>query len=311
MIIGNSSVVEFLTTSLEGVPHARTYAFIGPNQIGKRTLAFGLAQQLLQCTPGQLRAHPDFYYIERLTDEKTGKLKKDITVEQARNLKSRIGSRPWAAKHSVVVINEAELLNTEAGNALLKLLEEPPEQTIIFLLSENDQALLPTIRSRAQLLYFSLVTESVICSDLRDRGATEAEATEMAKAAWGRPGKALEFLASPEVYQGYAEERTRWQRLSGEPFYVRVKATEALLGEGDEGVRGRERLSGVLSSWEFFFREALLAHSMLAQQTPQTQVWAIPPSQMVTVIDTIAEGRRLLRQNIHPALILEHILLAF
>ncbi len=315
MIIGNYSVVEFFKTVLAGNSRAQTYAFIGPDQVGKRTLARGLARQLLGCTVAQLAAHPDFHYLERLTEDKTGKLKKDISVEQARNLKSRLGARPWVAKYQVVIINEAELINLEAGNALLKLLEEPPDGTIIFLLSEDDKALLPTIRSRTQLLYFSLVPEEVIVAALVARGAAAEVAVEMARAAWGRPGRALDWLSNPELYQAYQDERARWQRLSSQPFYVRVKETAPLLGDGEEGVRGRERLSTVFTWWEMWWREALLVKTM-GTSAPQNKsetggASQLSAVQLVSIIDRIAEGRRMLRNNMHPGIIMEQILLGF
>ncbi len=213
-------------------------------------------------------------------------------------MKSRLGARPWVAPYQVVVINEAELINVEAGNALLKLLEEPPDGTIIFLLSEDEQAMLPTIRSRAQLLYFSLVSEVVIAAALVERGASSAAAAQIAKAAWGRPGRAFEFFSNPESYQMYSDERARFQRLSTQPFYVRVKETEVLLGDGEDGVRGREHLSMIFSWWEMWFREAMLGQAMAAPRA-------------VSVIDRLSEGRKMLRSNMHPGLIMEQILLAF
>ncbi len=313
MIIGNPSVVNFLRTALLPQAHAYTFALVGPDGVGKRTMARLYARELLTCSEKQLDTHPDFYYIERLEDDKTGKLKKDITVEQARHLKSRLGAKPWVAPHQVVVIDEAELINVEAGNALLKSLEEPPAHTIIFLLCENDQALLPTIRSRAQLLFMNIVAPEVLQAALIEQGAPPDQAQAITMAAWGRPGRALYFLDHPEALAEYDRQRADWTRLREQSFFERATEALKLIPDSDEGVRGREELEQVLAAWEVFFREALLqtvggvpVHKKTTVSTAVTS-----PINTVHLIDQLSEARRLLRANVNPGLIIDNLLLAF
>lgn len=99
------------------------------------------------CRKAAKHIHPDVTFIERMTD-KEGKLRKELVVEQIRALEKDAVVLPNEAARKVYVIREAELLNANAQNAFLKLLEEPPEFVVFFLLAENPNILLPTIRSR-------------------------------------------------------------------------------------------------------------------------------------------------------------------
>lgn len=102
--------------------------------------------------------HPDIIPIRRLTDEK-GKLKRGIQVEQIRAVVADAQARPTEADKKVYIIYEAELMNTQAQNALLKLLEEPPASSAFILSAANPSLLLPTVRSRCVSLRFNTETE--------------------------------------------------------------------------------------------------------------------------------------------------------
>ncbi len=91
--------------------------------------------------------HPDVIFVSRLTDPK-GNLKRDITVDQIREISADAYILPNEADRKVYIISEAEKMNTSAQNAALKLLEEPPNGAVLLLCTENPSALLPTVRSR-------------------------------------------------------------------------------------------------------------------------------------------------------------------
>ena len=99
------------------------------------------------CRKAAKHIHPDVTFLERMTD-KEGKLRKELVVEQIRALEKDAVVLPNEAARKVYVIREAELLNANAQNAFLKLLEEPPEFVVFLLCAENPNILLPTIRSR-------------------------------------------------------------------------------------------------------------------------------------------------------------------
>ena len=152
-----------LETARRGLSHA--YILSGPAGSGKRTLA-GLLAAALVCTgggerpclscPGCRKAlagiHPD---IVRAGDDG-----KDISVAQVRQLRADAYIRPNEADRKIYILENAQTMNPSAQNAMLKLLEEGPAYAAFLLLTDNAAALLPTVRSRCELLPLSPVTEA-------------------------------------------------------------------------------------------------------------------------------------------------------
>ena len=93
--------------------------------------------------------HPNIKIIEKEIDSKTGKIKSNITIEQIRRLKTFLNSTTTIQNSSkIVIVDSADYLNISSANSMLKILEEPKENTYIFLISNQISLLLPTIRSR-------------------------------------------------------------------------------------------------------------------------------------------------------------------
>ena len=114
-----------------------------------------------------------------------------ITVEQVRQLGAACATPPMGPGYQVFAVFGADCLNQVSGNALLKTLEEPPSRTVIVLVAERLDAVLPTIRSRTQLVLTSLVPETLIAQTLIAGGTAPERANELAQAAGGRIGWAL------------------------------------------------------------------------------------------------------------------------
>ena len=93
--------------------------------------------------------HPNIKIIEKEIDSKTGKIKSNITIEQIRRLKTFLNSTTTIQNSSkIVIVDSTDYLNISSANSMLKILEEPKENTYIFLISNQISLLLPTIRSR-------------------------------------------------------------------------------------------------------------------------------------------------------------------
>jgi DNA polymerase-3 subunit delta' len=226
-----------------------------------------------------------------------------------------MSSTAWLGGYQIAIIDEAELLSEEASNALLKLLEEPSGQVVFFLITTNDQKLLPTIRSRTQLLYFSPVLSDEILQALIILGADQQTAQKIAELSWGRPGKALEMLENQEFFVLYQQEIERWQQLCMQPFYEQAKQVEILCskGEKEDHIRNREELEHILELWVMLWRIVLF--SKYRHDTTvvikESIITKHPPEKLVKIIDTIQWARKLLRQNIHPRLLLEQVVMEF
>ena len=126
--------------AIQKFPHA--YLFAGPKGIGKKTLALEFAKKVLGAE--NLSNHPDFAVLDEPGE---------IVMETMLDFISRLSYKPFLAQKKIAVINNAQNLNLQSGNALLKTLEEPSPSTIIILLADSSR-LLPTIVSRCQALNF-------------------------------------------------------------------------------------------------------------------------------------------------------------
>jgi DNA polymerase-3 subunit delta' len=281
--------------------------------VGKRAVASQLAAKLLAVEKEKLTQNPDFFYLERETDAKTGKLKKNISISQTRDLRARLQNLSWLGGYQVVVINEAELLSAESANALLKLLEEPGEKSVFFLLTDNEQALLSTIRSRCQLFFFNLVANSEIKSGLRQLGHEEELAAEVATLSWGRPGRAITLAGDPDLLAQIKIEKQRWEKMIDVPFYKKLKAIEDLFTEKHDSMKRLYELQKVLDVWMMLWRDLLLERAGQVHNNTPSKYFnnsvSLPQREISNFITSLGETKVLLAQNINPQLLFEQLLL--
>jgi DNA polymerase-3 subunit delta' len=170
------------------LPHAVLLA--GPRGVGKRELAQAWAQSLLCERPqpdGEAcgvcegchwfgaGTHPDFMHLTLIEKEKDGEVKQatEISVEQARQAVDFVQLSTYRAGRRLVLIEPAEALNTASANALLKVLEEPPINTVFILLSHQPRQLLPTILSRCHKLEVGLPDKAMLAGWLKQNGLDE------------------------------------------------------------------------------------------------------------------------------------------
>ncbi len=160
--------------SQDRFPHA--WLISGPKGIGKATLAYQLARTLLgrhdrlgmagREDPAARRiealAHTDLLLLRRPWDDKAGKLKRDIPVDEVRKTNGFFGSHAGEGGWRVCIVDCVDDLNVSASNALLKILEEPPEQSVFLLISHNPGQVLATIRSRCRLLKLTAHSNEVV-----------------------------------------------------------------------------------------------------------------------------------------------------
>lgn len=186
----------------------------GPSGSGKATLAYRMARALLDpsalvddCS-FQVRpesrvfhlvaagAHPDLFVAEREWDEKKSRYKTEISVDVIRKLTNFLSHTASFGGARVAIIDTADDLNRNAANALLKVLEEPPANTALFLLAEAPGRLLATIRSRCRRVDLAPVEDAIIEQFLRDNSIAVSEARTVSAFARGRPGFGLRLAES-------------------------------------------------------------------------------------------------------------------
>ena len=297
MIIGNQNNLRFLENALKNSNLGHALCFVGPDQIGKRTIAKYLSSIVLKTEPDKLASHADFHYIKREVDEKKDRLKKDISIAQAKSVNSFLANRSWFGGKKVVIIDEAETMNIEAANALLKSLEESVENSLFFLLTVNDDFLPITIKSRCQIVNFSLLPHNELISGLISRGYDSEKIDEVIKFAWGRPGRAIEMLEDEEKFNNEINEISRIRSLINAPFYKKLKEIEDIFGDKNDAVRGRDRISSIINTWTMVWRDYLRDEKNINRHFA------------FEVIEEFSRAQQLIKQNIHPRLLIEKIIL--
>ncbi|NLC43985.1 MAG: DNA polymerase III subunit delta' [Clostridiales bacterium] len=223
-ITGQSPLIARMDQILAGGRIVHAYLFEGPAGAGKKTMSGLFAQALLceksedkpcnkciPCKQYESGNHLDVLWVRRLED------KTSISVDQIRELQSKIKVKPFQDGKRICFIDEAHLMNHQAQNALLKTLEEPPSHTIFFLLADNTSSLLPTIISRCQLFRVDSLSREDIALILNNRLSIGfEEATTYASLSQGNPGQAL-ALAGDEEFRALRERLINGMNDAGTP----------------------------------------------------------------------------------------------
>ena len=207
-IIGHEQIIEHLQNAIRMNKVSHAYIFNGPEKSGKMMLAeaFALA---LQCEKGEADGctvcheckqvlshnHPDVVYLHH---EKPNTISVDDIRKQ---INHDIAIKPYSGRYKIYIVDEAEKMNSNAQNALLKTLEEPPAYAVILLLSNNADNFLPTIQSRCIRLNLMPVADSLIREHLmKNFKIPDYQVDISLEFAQGNVGKAVE-LASSENFQ--------------------------------------------------------------------------------------------------------------
>ena len=162
-IIGNTNIKAVLEKSIKKNKLSHSYLFNGTQGIGKKKIAIEFAKMMLclddnkycnhckSCIEFNTNNNPDFLIISPDGN--------NIKIEQIRDMQKKIQEKPIISEKKVYIIDNADLMTTEAQNCLLKTLEEPPEFAVIILIGSNSNSFLPTIKSRCTIMNFNKITD--------------------------------------------------------------------------------------------------------------------------------------------------------
>ncbi|ODR94426.1 hypothetical protein AUC70_07090 [Methyloceanibacter stevinii] len=225
-VFGHDEAAQEFEEALRSGRLHHAWLLVGPEGIGKATLAYRLARTILahaeagDLIPGEPAdvapdhpifrkvsglAHPNLLLIRRTWMEKTKRYSQVISVDEVRRLRSFLGSTAGDGSWRVVIVDRADQLNQNAANALLKALEEPPSNTLFLLVSNAEGRLPVTIRSRTRALRLSPLDDPALAGAVRaalERDGLEAdeETLRMAMAlSQGSVRRALELVTGEGI----------------------------------------------------------------------------------------------------------------
>ena len=250
MILGQDRAVEAFAAAWTSRKLHHAWLLAGPRGVGKATFAHAAARRVLADSAGpavdlpgletpdehaiaklvSAGSHPDMRWLQRLTNEKTGNLNRNIKVDQIRELAEFMSLSAALSPWRVVVIDTVDDLEASAANALLKILEEPPPNTLYFLVSNAPGRLLPTIRSRCRLLHFEALSDDAMTSILEEQAPalTTAERQRVVAMSFGSAGRALAFA---ELGLAKLEEAALAILRQGDPTNARRAELASELGK--------------------------------------------------------------------------------
>ena len=250
MIVGQDRAVEDFASAWSGRKLHHAWLLAGPKGVGKASFAHAAARRVLVDAAGPLcdlpgietddehpivklieaGSHPDMRRLERLENEKTGNLNRNIKVEQVRKLGEFMGMTAALSPWRVAVIDSIDDLEASAANALLKMLEEPPPNTLFFLVSHAPGRLLPTIRSRCRRLDFQSLSDDAMTSILEAQSPdlSAAERQRVIAMSFGSAGRALAFA---ELGLARIEEAALTILRQGDPTNARRAELASELGK--------------------------------------------------------------------------------
>lgn len=215
-LFGHAEAEDFLARSYRSGKGHHAILMEGPEGIGKATLAFRFANHVLHhpdpsAAPESLAAASlaspitrqlaagsshNLLHLTRPVDEKSGKVKSAITVDEVRKAGKFLAQTSGTGNWRIVIIDPADDLNRNAANAILKILEEPPKRALFLVLTHAPGKLLPTIRSRCMPLALAPLSDSDLVSALDSLGAAPSgeRAGALIEAAHGSVSEALKLV---------------------------------------------------------------------------------------------------------------------
>ena len=256
MIIGQDKAVAQFRAAWDGGTLHHAWLLAGPRGVGKASFAREAATRILADAAGPrldlpgvetpadhaiarlvaAGSHPDFRFLERLENEKTGNLARNISVDQVRGLGDLFELTPALSPWRAVIIDAADDLEGSAANALLKMLEEPPANCLFLLVAHAPGRLLPTIRSRCRRLEFQRLDDDAMAAVLAssDDDMPLAKRQKVIAMAAGSAGRALAFAG---LDLAPLEEKAVGILRDGDPTNARRAELASELGKKGAGDR--------------------------------------------------------------------------
>jgi len=222
-LIGHKDVEDHLLSAYRSGKLHHAWMLTGPQGIGKATLAYRFAKFLFSnpdptspalhlaqdlsvgsdSTPAKrvmARGHSDLLVLQRELNPKTKKIRPQISVDDARKTGNFFAKTAGEGGWRICIIDAADEMNTNAANAVLKILEEPPQKCVFLVISHSPGKLLPTIRSRCLKLEMSPLQDDevkeVLTNGMLETEINDKDLASLITLSHGSPGRAKELASS-------------------------------------------------------------------------------------------------------------------
>lgn len=325
-VFGHETAVRMLEAAMRDGRMHHAYLLTGPPHVGKRTLAIQVAQAVNCLGPGEAPCgecdackriandlHPDVRVIAVDPEASEGP-RTAIGIEAIRDLIGAAHLKPYQGRTRVFIFDEAERMTQDAANALLKVLEEPPPDVLMLLLSADADRVLPTVRSRCQVVEMRPLPIDRVAQILRDRGVAGDQVDVIARLSRGCVGWAIDASTDPSLLAGVHQ---RFERIAD----VIEASLEGRFGYAEELARRfqRDRAAGreELFLWLRWLRDILLVQqgqqdsivNVSWRDTLLRQADSLTPAEAVRWLHLVTESIELLDRNANARLALDVMML--
>ncbi len=330
-ILSQDHIVDPFKTVISSGHLSHAYMFTGQKGTGKSLFAREFTKALFcksnngdscdtcnNCLRIDNNNHPDIHWIA--LDKKD----KFIKIENIRNMQHHVRLSPVESEYKVFIIKEADRMNEESANCLLKTLEEPAPNTIIILIANSLASVKDTIKSRCQIIRFKPIPTSVIKEQLMNEFDTEIKEAEwISRFSCGSLGNAIEF-AQDKFYEKNDEIINRISELNLEHnLGFAEEFVESYLSTGDSLEEKRQILKGILNCILQYYRDLLIVkirHTRSSagegdlglfnvgnEDTLQAQSRLLTQEQITNIIDEILQAIKYIDYNLNINLLIENI----
>ena len=315
-ILGQERAISHLRTAWQQGRLSHAYLFLGPEGVGRASIARALAAALncleprpdgdgcgacASCRRLAAGTEPNFLEIGPIPPSL------EIKIDQIRELRRRTNYPPFGDGWRVALIKPAEAMNEAAANAFLKTLEEPPERHLLVLTAQVEADLMPTIVSRCYKLAFAPLPAALVAQELeRRRGLAAPQARLLAALSGGSLGRALSL--DPEALL------TQRHQVLEDLKTLADGSAAAALDWAQRLAKSRAELEDFLALAQLWYRDLLLCHfqapaALLAHQDLQAELKAAAaaakPETWFQKFTSLAAAHRHLQANLNPELTLD------
>jgi len=327
--LGHDNVIDFFTKVLANERIGHAYLLSGQKHLGKFTFAMELAQAVnclnsdrpcktcLQCTRISKRLHPDVRVLggdqEMLISDN-----RHITIDEVRTVQVESSRKPFEGKSKVFILDNVESMTMEAGNALLKTLEEPPSQVLYILISTDISRVLETIISRCTVFEFAPVETKKIVDyfnqNLKQKPSIDLQ--YIAKISRGKIGWAMKAIEEPNVLSTRESNLEALQSLITENVTTRLDYVEEILSDR---TRSLKLAIEQIELWYELWRDVLV----LVYNLPELLIYtkftknlkkvagSLSAAEVIRCLKLTRSALDDLRQNHNIAITFERMLLNF
>lgn len=310
-LLGQDKAKKMIRRSLaaQRIPHA--YIFKGPEGVGKRLFARGLAAAVncrskdqieacgdcISCKKFKSMNHPDYQVIRPE--------KGVIKIDQIRKLSKDLSYAPFESTMRVIVLEDVHTMRREAANSLLKTLEEPPPNNLLILTADSSREILPTLTSRCQVVPFMSLSLNHTSDILVQQGIDRETALLFARLSEGSPG--ISLLLHKKDMVGLLEEVVV---TVSDPVLEPDKDVSVLLMLAEKMAALKEDLVTLLGLLKLWLRDMLMGDGEVGfvGQKDRSQLKSWSSKELFAKLQAIEQAEKELARNCNKNLVCEVLL---